>query len=75
MSFIYPDDAVEQVKSESLRRVRSQIAKRIEKYCTNLSPQEFAALVDQMAGIQCKYEGARGAVPDLTDDTGSSPFR
>jgi hypothetical protein len=60
MPFFSPEEAVDRLKVESVRRVRAQIAKRVEKYCTNLSTEEFEALVDQMAGIQCKYEGARG---------------
>jgi hypothetical protein len=60
MPFFSPEEAVDRLKVESVRRVRAQIAKRVEKYCTNLSSEEFEALVDQMAGIQCKYEGARG---------------
>ena len=60
MPIFTPEDAVDRLKAESLLRVRAQIVKRVEKYCSNLSTQEFDALVDQMAGIQCKYEGARG---------------
>lgn len=59
MSFFSPEDAVDALKVESMRRVRAQIEKRVEKYCTNLSKDEFDALVDQMAVIQYKYEGAR----------------
>jgi hypothetical protein len=67
MPFFSPEEAVDRLKVESVRRVRAQIAKRVEKYCTNLSSDEFEALVDQMAGIQCKYEGARGLASVHTD--------
>ena len=73
MPFFSPEDAVDRLKVESIRRVRAQIVKRVEKYCTNLSSDEFEALVDQMAGIQCKYEGARGlSLSDSDVTTGSS---
>ena len=75
MSFFSPEDAVDRLKVESMRRVRAQIEKRVEKYCTNLSKDEFDALVDQMAGIQCKYEGARGLTgAGSVDQTDSVSF-
>ena len=47
---------MEKLKAEALARARAQIAERIARFCTNLSPEEFEALLDRMAGIQCKYE-------------------
>jgi len=47
---------MENQKAEALARARAQIAERIRRFCTNLSPAEFEALLDRMAGIQCKYE-------------------
>ena len=44
------------MKAEALARARSQIARRIAGFCKNLSPEEFDALLDRMAGIQCKYD-------------------
>jgi hypothetical protein len=47
---------MEKLKAEAFARARAQIAERIGRLCTNLSPEEFDALLDRMAGIQCKYE-------------------
>lgn len=47
---------MENQKAEALARARAQIAERVARFCTNLSPAEFEALLDRMAGIQCKYE-------------------
>jgi len=47
---------MEKVKAEAIARARAQIAERIARFCNNLSPEEFDALVDRMAGIHCKYE-------------------
>ncbi len=43
-------------KAEAIARARVQIAERIARFCRNLSPEEFDALLDRMAGIYCKYE-------------------
>ena len=47
---------MDKTKAEAIARARSQIAVRIAHLCKNLSPDEFDALLDRMAGIQCKYE-------------------
>jgi len=47
---------MERLKAEALSRARAQIAERIARFCKNLSPEEFDALLDRMAGIHCKYE-------------------
>ena len=47
---------MEKSRTEALARARAQIAERIARFCTNLSPAELDALLDRMAGIQCKYE-------------------
>lgn len=49
-------NSMEKVKAEAIARARAQIAERIARFCRNLSPEEFDALVDRMAGIHCKYE-------------------
>lgn len=43
-------------RAEAIARARVQIAERITRFCRNLSPEEFDALLDRMAGIYCKYE-------------------
>jgi len=55
---------MEKMKAEALARARAEIAKRIARFCTNLSPVEFDTLLDRMAGIQCKYESAGFAGPE-----------
>lgn len=47
---------MEKLKAEAIGRARAKIAERVARFCTNLSPEEFEALLDRMAGIQCKYE-------------------
>jgi hypothetical protein len=43
-------------KAESIAEARRQIARRIARFCTSLSPQEFERLLDRMAHIQWKYD-------------------
>ncbi|HWL39757.1 MAG TPA: hypothetical protein VNO75_05920 [Gemmatimonadaceae bacterium] len=47
---------MERIKAEAIARARAQIAERIARFCKNLTPEEYDALLDRMAGIQCKYE-------------------
>ena len=54
---------MDKLKAEALARARSEIAGRIAGFCKNLSPQELDALLDRMAGIQCKYDSI--SFPDL----------
>jgi hypothetical protein len=55
---------MDKVKAEAIARARSQIAERIAGFCKNRSPEEFEALLDRMAGIQCKYES--GGFPNAS---------
>jgi hypothetical protein len=43
-------------KAEALAAARREIARRIEKFCTSLSPEDFDRLLDRMAYVQWKYE-------------------
>ena len=43
-------------KSEAIAAARREIARRIARFCTTLSPEEFERLLDRMAQIQWKYE-------------------
>jgi hypothetical protein len=43
-------------KAEGIAEARRQIARRIARFCTSLSPQEFEALLDRMACVQWKYD-------------------
>jgi hypothetical protein len=54
-------------RAEAIATVRREIARRIARFCTSLSPQEFDKLLDRMARIQWKYEvlPTRTEVPPL----------
>jgi hypothetical protein len=43
-------------KSEAIAAARREIARRIARFCTTLSPEEFERLLDRMAHVQWKYE-------------------
>jgi len=43
-------------KLEAIAAVRREIARRVARFCTSLSPEEFDKLLDRMALIQWKYE-------------------
>ncbi len=46
----------EKRKAESIAAARSEIAKRIARFCTKLSPEELDLLLDRMARVQWKYQ-------------------
>jgi hypothetical protein len=46
----------EKRKAEAIAAARSEIAKRIGRFCTNLSAEELDLLLDRMARVQWKYE-------------------
>ena len=43
-------------KSEAIAAARREIARRIARFCTTLSSEEFEQLLDRMALVQWKYE-------------------
>jgi hypothetical protein len=43
-------------KAEAVAAARREIARRIARYCTSLSPEEFDKLLDRMAHVQWKYD-------------------
>lgn len=43
-------------KAEAVAAARREIAKRIARFCTALTPEEFDALLDRMAHVQWKYD-------------------
>jgi len=43
-------------KADSIAAARREIARRVTRFCTSLSPEEFERLLDRMALIQWKYE-------------------
>ena len=55
---------MENLKAEAFARARAQIAERITRFCTNLSPADFEELLDRMARSQCKYESFATIRPD-----------
>lgn len=46
----------EKRNAEAIAAARSEIAKRIARFCTSLSPEELDALLDHMANVQWKYQ-------------------
>jgi hypothetical protein len=54
---------IDKRKAEAVAAARREIAKRIERFCTSLSAEEFNALLDRMAHVQWKYE----VMPFVTD--------
>jgi len=43
-------------KAEAIAAARREIARRIARFCTSLSSQEFERLLDRMAHIHWKYD-------------------
>jgi hypothetical protein len=43
-------------KTEAIAAARREIARRVARFCTGLSPEEFDALLDRMAHVQWKYD-------------------
>jgi hypothetical protein len=43
-------------KAEAITAARREIARRIARFCTTLSPEEFEKLLDRMAHVHWKYE-------------------
>lgn len=46
----------ERNKAEAIAAARHEIARRIARFCTGLSSEEFNALLDRMAHVQWKYD-------------------
>jgi hypothetical protein len=46
----------EKRRSESIAAARREIARRIARFCTSLSPEQLDALLDRMALVQWKYD-------------------
>jgi hypothetical protein len=45
-------------KAEAIAAARREIARRIARFCTKLSDEEFNQLLDRMAYVQWKYDVA-----------------
>jgi hypothetical protein len=43
-------------KIEAIAAARREIARRIARFCTSLTPEEFDRLLDRMARVQWKYD-------------------
>jgi hypothetical protein len=46
----------EKRKAEAIAAARREIGRRIARFCTSLTPEEFDALLDRMAHVQWKYD-------------------
>jgi hypothetical protein len=56
-------------KAEAIAAARREIARRIAKFCTSLSAEDFDRLLDRMAYVQWKYE----VLPNLPYDPEPRP--
>jgi hypothetical protein len=48
-------------KAEAIATMRRDLARRIARFCTSLTEEEFEKLVDRMAYVQWKYEMLPGS--------------
>ena len=46
----------EKRRAESIAAARTEIAKRIGRFCTTLAPEELDLLLERMARVQLKYQ-------------------
>jgi hypothetical protein len=61
----------ERRKAEAIAAARREIARRIARFCTSLSPEEFEKLLDRMARVQWKYD----VLPIVAESTPSTVER
>jgi hypothetical protein len=53
-------------KAEAIAAARREIARRIARFCTGLSTEEYNTLLDRMAQVQWKYDTLPNiAEPDI----------
>ena len=62
-------------KAEEIAIARRAIARRIARFCTSLSPQEFERLLDRMAFIQWKYDVLPHVDFSVTDEQDQNATR
>jgi uncharacterized membrane protein len=55
-------------RTEAIAAARGEIARRIVRFCTALSPEEFDALLDRMVKVQWKYQ-----VMPMSSDPADAP--
>ena len=58
----------ERRQAEAIAAARREIARRISRFCTSLTPEEFEKLLDRMARVQWKYD----VLPTVIEATPSS---
>ena len=58
----------ERRKAEAIAAARREIARRISRFCTSLSPEEFEKLLDRMARVEWKYD----VLPTVIEATAST---
>jgi hypothetical protein len=51
-----PASMLDKRKAEAIAAARREIARRIARFCTGLSTEEYNALLDRMAQVQWKYD-------------------
>jgi len=57
-------------KKEAIEAARREIARRIARFCSSLSPEEFDRLLDRMAHVQWKYD----VFPIVSNSSPPSPY-
>jgi hypothetical protein len=63
-----PEQMDDTRKAEAIAAARHEIARRIAKFCTSLSSEDFDRLLDRMAFVQWKYD----VLPNVPSDSDSS---
>jgi hypothetical protein len=61
-------DANSDYKAELIAATRAQIARRIARFCTSLSPEQFERLLDKMVHIHWKYDVLPNIDPSVEPD-------
>ena len=56
-------------RKEAIEAARREIARRIARFCSTLSAEEFDRLLDRMAHVQWKYD----VFPIVSDSSPPSP--
>ncbi|HJP86120.1 MAG TPA: hypothetical protein VJ852_09035 [Gemmatimonadaceae bacterium] len=61
-------DSDAKYKAEIIETTRRQIARRIARFCTSLSAEQFELLLDKMVHIHWKYDVLPNIDPSLDAD-------
>jgi hypothetical protein len=62
----------ERRKNEAIAAARRELARRLSRVCSSLSPEEFESLLDRMAGVYWKYDVLPAIPGSRVSDTGAT---